>query len=286
VRHCLGDRNAGFIRQQRAHEKGTPDLSGRRENELQTLGGAEPNQPGRTGPPRNPGLGRLVEGKRQWHYRPDARSRRQGFLGWHERGYLPHFDAPNTTQFVTFLLRDAFPVTRRREWEPFLREPDQSLRRRKIEAWLDRGHGECWLGRPEVATQVEQILRAEDGQRYRLRAWALMPNHVHLVVDVWQTPLSRLLHLWKGRSSREANRILVREGDFWEREYFDTLIQEEAHLRKAVRYTENNPVRAAFVRDPSAWPWSSARWREEYGRLPSERGEAPALGTGDRVGSS
>ena len=81
-----------------------------------------------------------------------------------------------------------------------------------------------------------------------------MPNHVHLVVDVWQTPLSGLLHLWKGRSSREANRILVRDGNFWEREYFDTLIQEEAHLRKAVRYTENNPVRAAFVRDPKAWP--------------------------------
>lgn len=232
-------------------------------------------QPERTGPPRNPGLKKLIESKVQWHYRPNTQAKAQGFLGWHERGYLPHFDAPKVTQFVTFLLHDAFPVTRRREWEPLMRERDESLRKRKLESWLDRGHGECWLRRPEVATRVEQVLRAEDGQTCRLRAWTLMPNHVHLVVDVWQTPLSGLLHLWKGRSSRLANQFLGRRGTFWEREYFDTLIKDESHLRKAVRYTENNPAKAGLVRDPKEWPWSSARWRDEYGRLPSERGESP-----------
>jgi REP element-mobilizing transposase RayT len=127
------------------------------------------------------------------------------------------------------------------------------------------------LRRPDVAGQVEQVLRAEDGRTYRLRAWTLMPNHVHLVVDVWQTPLSSLLRLWKGRSSREANKVLKRRGVFWEREYFDTLIEDETHLRKAVRYTENNPVKAAFVCDPKQWLWGSARFRDEYERLPSER---------------
>ena len=70
------------------------------------------------------------------------------FLGWHERGYLPHFDGPGVTQFVTFMLHDAFPVTRSREWEGILNETEESPRRRKLEAWLDRGRGECWLGRP------------------------------------------------------------------------------------------------------------------------------------------
>ena len=235
------------------------------------MGSTEPNLPERTGPPHNPGLKKLIESKREWHHRPDGEAGEQGFLGWHERGYLPHFDAPNVTQFVTFLLRDAFPVTRRREWEPLLRESNESLRKRKLEAWLDRGHGECWLRRPDVAGRVEQVLRAEDGRTYRLRAWALMPNHVHLVVDVWQTPLSSLLQLWKGRSAREANKVLKRHGTFWEREYFDTLIKDEAHLRKAVRYTDNNPVKAGFVCDPKRWLWSSARFRDEYERLPLER---------------
>src|SRR5258708_21239821 len=126
-------------------------------------------QPGRARPPLNPGLGKLIEDKRKWH-RPERTlplppegsvpnasgtppSPSRGgtpasagsgtpFLGWHERGYLPHFDAPYVTQFLTFMLHDAFPIARRPEWEGILNEPDDSQRRRKLEAWLDRGHGE------------------------------------------------------------------------------------------------------------------------------------------------
>src|SRR5258705_11438 len=29
--------------------------------------------------------------------------------GWHSRGYLPHFDSPQTVQFVTFRLADSLP---------------------------------------------------------------------------------------------------------------------------------------------------------------------------------
>ena len=50
------------------------------------------------------------------------------------------------------------------------------------------GHGECWLRLPEVAKQVEETLLAEDGKTCRFQAWVIMPNHTHLVVDVWQTP--------------------------------------------------------------------------------------------------
>jgi putative transposase len=115
-------------------------------------------------PLRNPGLKNLVEGKKHWHYEPDVETRERGFRGWHERGYLPHFDAPGVTQFVTFMLDDAFPVTRRREWELILLESEESIKRRKLEAWLDRGHGECWLRKPEVAAAVEQIVREGDGR--------------------------------------------------------------------------------------------------------------------------
>jgi len=209
-------------------------------------------------PPRNPGLLKLIEAKRKWHYHPDDSEAKRGFLGWHERGYLPHFDAPHVTQFVTFMLHNSFPVTRRPEWEGILNEPDESLRRRKLEAWLDRGHGECWLGQPAVASQVEDILRADHGKAYRLQAWVVMANHVHLVVDVWDMPLAKLLNLWKGRSARAANKILHRTGHFWEREYFDTLIRDASHLTRAIRYTENNPVKAGLAREPKDWSWQCA----------------------------
>jgi REP element-mobilizing transposase RayT len=225
------------------------------------------SKPAVSAPPRNPGLLKLVEAKRRWHYQPRAGDAGRGFLGWHERGYLPHFDAPHVTQFVTFMLHDSFPVKRKPGWEGMLNEPDDSLRRCKLEVWLDRGHGECWLQQPAVVLQVENILRTDHGKAYHLQAWVIMPNHVHLVVDVWDVPLSKLLNLWKGRSARAANQVLRRSGHFWEREYFDTLIRDAAHLARAIRYTENNPVKAGLASESKNWPWSSARGCDEFGRL-------------------
>jgi REP element-mobilizing transposase RayT len=102
-----------------------------------------------------------------------------------------------------------------------------------------------------------------------------MPNHVHLVVDVWETPLSKLLNLWKGRSSHDANLLLRRRGRFWEKEGFDTLIRDAQHLSRAIRYTENNPSKAGLVRDPKEWLWSSGRCRDAHGRLPWQKHAAP-----------
>jgi len=218
-------------------------------------------------PPKNTGLLELIRAKREWDWKPSAKELKAGFRGWHQRGFLPHFDAPGVTQFITFQLYDSFPATRREEFETILKQPNDSAKRRKIEAWLDRGHGECWLRRPDVAELVENVLRASDRRDYQLKAWVIMPNHVHLAVEVWNTPLAKLINGWKGKSSREANKLLSRRGHFWQEEYYDTLIRDEAHLQRAVRYTEQNPTKAHLVRTARDWRWSSARHRDEYERL-------------------
>jgi REP element-mobilizing transposase RayT len=96
----------------------------------------------------------------------------------------------------------------------------------------------------------------------------VMPNHVHLVVDVWEVPLAKLINTWKGKSSRLANVLLKRSGKFWQEDYYDTLIRDEAHLKRAIRYTEQNPVKAFLAKATREWPWCSARHRDEYERLP------------------
>jgi len=93
-----------------------------------------------------------------------------------------------------------------------------------------------------VAELVEQTLLAEHRQLYALQAWAIMPNHLHVVVDVWKTPLSVLVKKWKGATSRHANRALGRTGQFWQEDYWDTLVRDADHLADAVRYVENNPT--------------------------------------------
>ena len=229
-------------------------------------------RPSRRTPPKNLGLLALIRAKRERDWKPSIAELKLGFRGWHQRGYLPHFDAPGVTQFVTFQLDDSFPVTRHAEWEVILREPDDSKKRLQLEAWLDRGHGACWLRRAEVAELVEQLLLAEDGRQYRMQAWVVMPNHVHLVVDVWEVPLAELIGGWKGRSSRRANLLVGRSGTFWQEDYYDTLIRDEAHLRRAIRYTEQNPVKAFLVTTAREWVWGSARRRDKYERLPWEQG--------------
>ena len=225
-----------------------------------------PDRPAHS-PPKNLGLLALIRAKREWCWKPTLAELRQGFRGWHQRGYLPHFDAPHVTQMVTFILADSFPVSRRGEWEAILQATDDSVKRRKLEEWLDRGHGECWLRRHEVAEIVEQVLLEADGRDFRMLAWVIMPNHVHLVVDVWDVPLAKLLNGWKATSSRSANLVLSRQGKFWQDDYFDTLVRDGEHLARAIRYAEWNPAKATLVQDPRDWPWSSARRREQHGRL-------------------
>jgi putative transposase len=222
-------------------------------------------------PPNNVGLLELIRAKRERNWKPSVEDLKQGFRGWHQRGYLPHFDAPGVTQFVTLQLHDSFPVTRRADLETTLHESGESANRQKLEAWLDRGHGECWLRRRDVARVVENVLLEGDGRAYRMQAWVIMPNHVHLVVEVWDVPLGRLVAGWKGKSSRLANALLRRSGKFWHVDFYDTLVRDETHMKRAVRYTEQNPVKAFLAKTAREWPWSSARHRDEYERLAWQR---------------
>jgi putative transposase len=241
-----------------------------------------PGTPTSRTPPVNPGLLALIRGKRERCWKPTLDELRAGFRGWHQRGYLPHFDAPSVSQMVTFMLTDSFPISRRAEWEPILREPTDSLRRRRLEEWLDRGHGRCWLRLPHVAKVVEHVLMEGDGRDFRMQAWTLMPNHVHLLVDLRTVPLVKLVNHWKGASSRQANLLLGRAGRFWQQDYFDTLIRDSEHMAKALRYVEQNPVKAGLVRNARDWPWSSARGRDSHGRLPRQAAEAQARDPGFR----
>jgi putative transposase len=186
-----------------------------------------------------------------------------GSKGWHTRGYLPHCDKPSTLQMLTFRLADAMPATRRHEWAALLEIEEDRERRTKLEAYLDLGYGQCFLKDPRAATALEEVVLRFDGVRYRIAAWVVMPNHCHLLVALWTTPMADLVKAWKGVSAHTTNRLVGRKGELWQEEYWDRYIRDEDHFRKAVRYIESNPVKAGLVRLAGEWPFSSAnaKWR-------------------------
>ena len=221
----------------------------------------------RSRPPHNPGLRDLIQGKREGSPPLNQEAEALGFRGWHERGYLPHRDEPGMVQLVTFRVRDSFPAALRAEWAHLLEIEDNRKRREQLETYLDRGDGECPLRRAELAELVDGTLRINHGRTYELRAWVVMPNHVHALFKTFERPMGQVIADWKEFTARESNKLLGRKGGFWAKDYWDTFMRDGEHELRARRYVENNPTKAGLVREPKAWRWSSARLRDAYGNL-------------------
>jgi putative DNA methylase len=184
---------------------------------------------------------------------------------WHSRGYIPHWEAGETPQAITFRLADSLPSLLLKTWEEELAtlpETEAATKRRvRIEAALDSGHGDLSLQGFAVAEIVENALLHFDGDRYRLQAWVVMPNHVHvLVTPLGHNKISAIIQSWKSFTAKKANALLGRTGMFWSREYFDRAIRNEAHYDNAVAYFAMNPVKAGLCTEPENWRFSSA-WK-------------------------
>lgn len=185
--------------------------------------------------------------------------------GWHSRGYLPHFDQPELVQSITFRLADALPA----HIVASLNQDKQKLtsfeKRQRIEDFMNAGHGECFLRDPRIGQLVENALKYFDGERYRLLAWVIMPNHVHVLIEtIYGFPLHKIMLSWKSFTAHKANEILGRSGQFWFKDYFDRYIRDERHFQNVVRYIHENPVKAGLISNAVDWPFSSARlWEHE-----------------------
>jgi len=186
---------------------------------------------------------------------------------WHSRGYLPHWEAGEVPQSITFRLADSLPSKVLEQWRDELKTlPDDkgNLERRiRIEHALDRGHGSAVLSDPRIADLVERTFLRFDAERYRLHAWSIMPNHVHVVATpLAQWSLSSITHSWKSFTASKANVVLARKGAFWAPEYYDRVIRDEVHYDAALSYVAMNPVKAGLCRRPEDWRYSSS-WSGE-----------------------
>jgi putative transposase len=240
-------------------------------------------------------LHELVSEKNRWSRTLTDEEKKLGFLGWHERGYLPHCDFPGLVQLVTFRLRDSMPASRRGEWAHLLKIEDSRERRIKLEEYLDKGIGSCELRNSEIAQLTESVLLYFNSQRYALLAWCIMPNQVHVLLHIWQTPLSKVVQSWKRsvatgspailserRSPTRRDSVSPKLSVSWQREYWDTFMRDTDQEHKAIQYIEANPVKANLCRTPGDWSFSSARYRDKFHQL-SMRSERQSLTPQDKI---
>ena len=177
------------------------------------------------------------------------------------RRHLPHWFPDRSIICVTWhLAGSAPPVTP----EMLTAENTGRIPFHVHDQWLDRcSSGQFWLRDERIARVVQDTVEYGAAVRhsYDFHAWAIMPNHVHAVVDP-HVPMPDIMRWLKGRTSRIANRILGRCGlPFWQDESYDHWIRSARELADVIRYVEGNPVKAGLVSTEEQWAWSSARFR-------------------------
>ena len=199
---------------------------------------------------------------------------------WHNRGYLPHYDAESKIQFITYRLADSLPrqvrVKLKNQTYESLSEEHKEQRRNLIESTLDKGFGSCVLRNPRCADIIVEAWSYFDKTRYDLIAYTVMPNHVHLIIKTYQAyKVGDLVKSWKAHTAKEIRKLYVKDSQtaeynsalpnilqsgnaFWQREYWDRFIRNEDHLRKSVDYIFKNPVKAGLCKSIFDWKWSNA----------------------------
>ncbi|MBI2104505.1 MAG: transposase [Candidatus Omnitrophica bacterium] len=105
-----------------------------------------------------------------------------------------------------------------------------------------------------------ELRRSRDEYPYRLLAFALMPNHVHLVMEALPDAcLSDVMHQVGKSYTRYFNGQHDRVGHLYQGRFYSNLVNRESYLLEVTRYVHLNPFRASLVRRPAEYLWSSYR---------------------------
>lgn len=157
---------------------------------------------------------------------------------------LKHFDHDGRARFVTFCTHQRMPI--------FSADPFKRI-------------------------ILESIADVRISSGFRLLAYVIMPDHVHLVliprIDSELGPLigeikrisARKIHtlLRRNNSALYGRFFVTRNGRqifaLWQRRCFDHNCRTDAEIWESVTYCHNNPAARGLVGDAADWPWSSYR---------------------------
>jgi putative transposase len=117
----------------------------------------------------------------------------------------------------------------------------------------------------DFARRLERLIPEWGGLCF---AWALLSNHVHLVLRTGPSPLASLMHRLNTGYAGRFNREHARVGHLFQNRFLSKIVGDDADLLNVIRYVHLNPVRAGVVKDLGAlasYPWTG------YGALVGTR---------------
>ena len=106
---------------------------------------------------------------------------------------------------------------------------------------------------------VEQIVACRERGFYKLHAFALMPDHLHvLITPSDETTIEKAMQMIKGGSAHQMGIERPQQFPIWHRGFHDRWIRDAEQFWQAKSYIEQNPVKARLVGTAEQYPWSSA----------------------------
>lgn len=107
---------------------------------------------------------------------------------------------------------------------------------------------------------LRRLAHYRDRFRFRLYAYCLMSNHVHLALETGPVLLSRIVLALHGSYAQAFNQRHHRVGHLFQGRYKALVVQKTSYLLALVRYIHENPVKAGLVCEPRLYRWSSDRF--------------------------
>jgi len=107
------------------------------------------------------------------------------------------------------------------------------------------------------------LTRYKDKYRFMLYCFCLMPNHVHLIIEVDKAEqLNRIMRGLNLSYTLYFNFKYEKVGHLWQDRFKSKIIEKDAYLLECIRYIEANPVRASLASSIHDYHWSSHNLKE------------------------
>ena len=107
-----------------------------------------------------------------------------------------------------------------------------------------------------AALAVATLQRLQQEGRCINLAWAIMPDHIHWLMQLRGGTLAASVQIMKSRCSRLAGT----DGPLWQRGYYDHAVRSDESLRRQALYIAANPVRAGLAAELGDYPFAWCRW--------------------------
>jgi REP element-mobilizing transposase RayT len=115
-------------------------------------------------------------------------------------------------------------------------------------------------------------LEAIEHERRRMKvdifAYALMPNHLHLIIAPQPRRVGLVVQAFKLATVHRLMADGLAEGGLWQRGYWDVAMRDLRQLYTAMEYIHNNPVKEGLVAEPWDYPLSSSGYWEHRSEGP------------------